>query len=258
MYFFFFTYIIVFMNNDINDKNNDEINTDNADEIKIDLDNDDDSIDLGIKKRDFSQNINTNNNLDVDKDKNDLDKNDDNHKDIDIEYEDDIISEEESENPKAYIKKLKDEIKQLKKDKTDLLTNWQKDKAEFINARKRDEETKSDVIKFANQVLINDLLPIIDGYEQAKMQPAWNTVDEAWRKGIETIIDKIYTALQKAGVESYGKEGDDFNPSLYEALGQDKTDDKLKDNKISIIMQKGYKLHDKVIRVALVKVYHFE
>ena len=178
--------------------------------------------------------------------------------DSEVIMDDEIISEEETENPKSYIKKLKDEIKQLKKDKTDLLTSWQKDKAEFINARRRDEETKSDVIKFANQILINDLLPIIDGYEQAKSQPSWNTVDEAWRKGIEAIIDKIYAALRKAGVESYGQEGDEFDPNIYEALGQEKTEDASKDHKIAIVMQKGYKMHDKVIRVALVKVYHFE
>ncbi len=172
--------------------------------------------------------------------------------------EDDIISEDESENPKNAIKKLKDELKQAKQDKLDILTNWQKDKADFINARKRDEETKADVIKFSNQILINDLLPIIDGYEQAKMQPTWTSVDEAWRKGIEAIIDKIYATLQKNGVESYGKIGDEFDPKIHEALGQEKTDDGLKDHKVSMIMQKGYKLHDKVIRVALVKVYQFE
>lgn len=172
--------------------------------------------------------------------------------------EDDIISEDESENPKNAIKKLKEELKQAKQDKLDMLTNWQKDKADFINARKRDEETKADVIKFSNQILINDLLPIIDGYEQAKMQPTWAQVDEAWRKGIESIIEKIYVVLQKAGVESYGKIGDEFDPKIHEALGQEKTDDGLKDHKISMIMQKGYKLYDKVIRVALVKVYHFE
>ncbi len=212
MYFFFFTYIIRPMNNDIND------------DVTIDLEEDLNK-DMG---------------------------------DSEVILDDDIVSEEETENPKAYIKKLKDEIKQLKKDKTDLLTNWQKDKAEFINARRRDEETKADVIKFANQVLINDLLPIIDGYEQAKSQPTWITVDEAWRKGIEAIIDKVYTALQKAGVEAYGASGDDFNPNIYEALGQEMTDDKDKDHKVAIVMQKGYKMHDKVIRVALVKVYHFE
>ncbi len=172
--------------------------------------------------------------------------------------EDDIVSEDESENPKNAIKKLKEELKQAKQEKLDILTNWQKDKADFINARKRDEETKADVIKFSNQILINDLLPIIDGYEQAKQQPTWSQVDEAWRKGIEAIIDKIYSVLQKNGVESYGQVGDEFDPKIHEALGQESTTEKEKDHKISMIMQKGYKLHDKVIRVALVKVYHFD
>lgn len=224
------------------DMNNDDIidNNENKDsEIKIDLDADiNDTIDLGI------------NNL--------KNKKDDNSEMPDIDMDEDIISEDESENVNNTIKKLKDEIKQLKQEKIDILTNWQKDKAEFVNARRRDEETKADVIKFSNQILINDLLPIIDGYEQAKLQPTWTQVDEAWRKGIESIIDKLYTSLQKVGVESYGKEGDEFDPNIYEALGQEKTDDTSKDHKVAIIMQKGYKLHDRVIRAALVKVYHFE
>lgn len=208
------------MNNDNNDDNND---------IKIDLDNEEDTV--------LEPEI----------------EHVDDHTD-----EGDIISEDESENPKAALKKLKDELKQVKQEKMDLLTNWQKDKADFINARKRDEETKADVIKFSNQILINDLLPIIDGYEQAKNQPTWTTVDEVWRKGIEAIIDKVYAVLQKSGVESYGQAGDEFDPKMHEALGQEKTDDGLKDHKISMVMQKGYKLHDRVIRPAMVKVYHFE
>jgi molecular chaperone GrpE len=219
------------MNNDNNDKIDN--NADKNDEIKIDLDADiNDTIDLGIKK-------NTSTDVEVDDDT----------------EVDDIVSEEDVDNSKGVIKKLKDEIKQLKQEKIDLLTGWQKDKAEFINARRRDEETKADVIKFSNQILINDLLPIIDGYEQAKAQATWTAVDEAWRKGIESIIDKLYASLQKVVVESYGKEGDDFDPNIYEALGQEKTDDASKDHKVAMIMQKGYKLHDKVIRVALVKVY---
>ena len=107
-------------------------------------------------------------------------------------------------------------------------------------------------------MLINDLLPIIDGYEQAKAQPTWTAVDEAWRKGIEAIIDKVYGALKKVGVESYGTVGDQFDPNIYEALGQEITTEKEMDHTVSMIMQKGYKLHDKVIRVALVKVYQVE
>lgn len=169
--------------------------------------------------------------------------------------EDDIISEDESENPKVALKKVKDELKQAKQEKMDMLTNWQKDKAEFINARKRDEEAKQEIVKYSNQMLIADLLPIIDGYEQAKAQPTWTAVDEAWRKGIEAIIDKVYGALKKVGVESYGTVGDQFDPNIYEALGQEPTTEKEKDHTVSMVMQKGYKLHDKVIRVALVKVF---
>jgi molecular chaperone GrpE len=212
------------MNNDINDNKDDE--------IKIDLDTE---IDTDIEPIIH-------------------------HVEPEIEHhdEDDIISEDESENPKAALKKLKDELKQVKQEKMDMLTNWQKDKAEFINARKRDEEGKQEIIKYSNQMLIADLLPIIDGYEQAKAQPTWTTVDEAWRKGIEAIIEKIYGALKKVGVESYGTVGDQFDPNIYEALGQDTTTEKEKDHTVSMIMQKGYKLHDKVIRVALVKVYQAE
>jgi molecular chaperone GrpE len=224
------------MNNDNNDQI--DINENKESEIKIDLDADiNDTIDLGIPKT--KKPIDTT--VDTDMPETDVDE--------------EIILEDESENSNNTIKKLKDEIKQLKQEKIDLLTNWQKDKADFINARRRDEETKADVIKFSNQILINDLLPIIDGYEQAKTQSTWTAVDEAWRKGIESIIDKLYASLQKVGVESYGKEGDDFDPNIYEALGQEKTDDTSKDHKVAMIMQKGYKLHDKVIRVALVKVY---
>lgn len=213
------------------------MNNDTNDEIKMDLDTEEIDTDLDIK---------------LDPIENDIEP------EIDQGEEDDIVSEDESENPKAALKKLKEELKQVKQEKMDMLTNWQKDKAEFINARKRDEEAKQEIIKFSNQMLINDLLPIIDGYEQAKAQPTWIAVDEAWRKGIEAIIDKVYGALKKVGVESYGTAGDVFDPNIYEALGQDLTTEKEKDNTVSMIMQKGYKLHGKVIRVALVKVYHME
>ncbi len=175
--------------------------------------------------------------------------------DIDITDEDDVVSEEEDGNPKATIKKLREELKQAKQEKMDTLTSWQKDKADFLNARKRDEETKADVIKFANQAFIADLLPTLDGYEQATQQPSWTTVDETWRKGIEALMAKIYTSLQKVGVEAYGAVGDVFDPNLHQAIGNESTEDKTKDHTIAIVMQRGYTLHGRVVRPALVKVY---
>lgn len=169
--------------------------------------------------------------------------------------EEDIVSEEELENPKTALKKLRAELKLVKQEKMELLTGWQKDKAEFLNARKRDQETQADVIRFANQNLIIDMLPTLDGYEQAKAQSTWSAVDEAWRQGIESLMTKIYASLQKVGVEAYGAPGDIFDPNIHQAISNDPTDDAKKDHTISAVLQRGYKLHDKVIRPALVKVY---
>lgn len=178
---------------------------------------------------------------------------------IDLEEEtDDIIDEEELENPKSAIKKLRTELKQTKQEKMDLLTSWQKDKADFLNSRKRDQETQADVIRFANQALIADLLPTLDGYEQAKAQPDWTQVNETWKKGIEALMTKIYASLQKVGVEGYGAAGEPFDPNLHQAIGNEPTADKAKDHTIASVMQRGYTLHNKVVRPAMVKVYQAE
>lgn len=197
-----------------------------------------------------------------DKDNKDIDQGSEPVIDLDTELkgdedvlEDDIVSEEELGNPVATIKKLRAELKQAQQDRMNTLTSWQKDKADFLNARKRDQETQADVIRFSNQTLVTDMIPTLDGYEQAKAQPTWQAVDETWRKGVEALMDKIYSSLQKVGVEAYGALGDVFDPNLHQAIGNESTDDAKKDHTIAVVMQRGYKLHDKVIRPALVKVY---
>ncbi|MEN9604751.1 MAG: hypothetical protein RJB39_436 [Candidatus Parcubacteria bacterium] len=167
----------------------------------------------------------------------------------------DVISEEEAENPAAALKKLRAELKQVKQEKQDMLTGWQKDKADFLNARKRDQDTQADVIRFANQTLIMDMIPTLDGYEQAKAQPTWMSIDETWRGGVEALMSKIYASLQKVGVEAYGAPGDVFDPNLHQAIGNEPTEDPKKDQRLALVMQRGYKLHDRVIRPAMVKVY---
>lgn len=171
------------------------------------------------------------------------------------EDEDDIVSEEELENPKALIKKLRGDLKIAQQEKMDIMTSWQRDKADFLNARKRDQETQAEVIRFANQSLIIDMLPTLDGYEQATQQPSWTAVDETWRKGVEALMAKIYASLQKVGVEKYGNVGDVFDPNLHQAVGNVETTEKEKDHTLAVVMQTGYKLHDKVLRPALVQVF---
>lgn len=175
-----------------------------------------------------------------------------------IHDEDDVVSEEEIGNPQTIIKKLRADLKAAQQEKMDIMTSWQRDKADFLNARKRDQETQAEVIRFANQNLVIDMLPTLDGYEQATQQAGWTAVDETWRKGVESLMVKIYASLQKIGVEKYGKTGDMFDPNLHQAVGNVETDDKKKDHTLAVVMQTGYKLHDKVIRPALVQVFQIQ
>ena len=83
----------------------------------------------------------------------------------------------------------------------------------------------------------------------------WCDTIEVWRKGVESLMTKIYASLQKVGVEKYGKIGDAFDPALHQAVGNVETTDKAQDHTIAVVMQTGYTLHDKVVRPALVKVF---
>ena len=69
--------------------------------------------------------------------------------------------------PKDQVKKLREKLKQAVAEKQEYLTNWQKDKAEFVNARKRDEESKADFLKFAASNVVEEILPTLDSFDSA-------------------------------------------------------------------------------------------
>jgi molecular chaperone GrpE len=165
-----------------------------------------------------------------------------------IEYADDNLSE--------VIKNLKAKIKVLESEKMDLLTSWQKDKAEFINARKRDEEAKVEFLKFAKQGVIEELLPALDSFDMAMGQKEkWESVSAEWRKGVENIQVQLLGTLSKHDVKPYGVIGDAFDPNLHHSIATVQTEEKSNDHKIAEVLQKGYVMSGKVVRPALVKVF---
>lgn len=175
--------------------------------------------------------------------------------DIDSDTEEDITFEEDNEarentarDAGEKVKKLKAEIEKLKLEKQQYLDNWQRDKAEFINARKRDEDAKSEFLKFANSGFVEELLPLIDSFESALKHTES-------KEGIELIFNQFKTILKKQGVEEFGTIGEGFDPAKHQAIGSVDTDDTTKDHTVAEILQKGYSLHGKVIRPAFVKVF---
>jgi len=91
----------------------------------------------------------------------------------------DVVMDDESEAPEALIKKLKDKIKTLEKEKQEYMNGWQRERADFINYKKRIEEEKIEVVKYANEGLLEEITQVLDSFEMAfSNKEAWEKVDK--------------------------------------------------------------------------------
>ena len=122
--------------------------------------------------------------------------------------------------------------------------------AEYDNFRKRTQKEKDQSYANGKSDAVAKLLPVYDNLERALNQP---TEDAAYKKGVEmtmTELVKIFTGL---GVEIFGNVGDSFDPNLHNAVMHTE-DESLGENVISQVLQKGFKLGEKVVRFAMVQV----
>lgn len=180
-----------------------------------------------------------------------------------IEDEDDVVFEENTEvtSPDANAKfaKLKKRIKELEKEKTELLNNWQRDKADFINARKHDAVQQERFLKFAKEDVTSELISVLDSFESAfKNKEAWEKVDKNWRVGVEYIHSQLVGVLSNHGVSVINPIGQIFDPNRDEAVESVEVDKKEDDHKVIEVLNLGYKLHDKIIRAPKVKVGEYK
>ena len=123
--------------------------------------------------------------------------------------------------------------------------------AEYDNYRKRTSKEKEEAYTFAKADAVSKLIPAIDTFERAAGAPGDN-LDE-YKKGIEMTYRQIMEILAALGVEHFGESGDEFNPDLHNAV-MHKEDESFGENTVCDVLQKGYKIGDKVIRPAMVSV----
>ena len=123
--------------------------------------------------------------------------------------------------------------------------------AEFQNYKKRAAKEKTDTLQYANEKIVGDLLPVIDNFERAL---ATETDDlEGYAKGMQLIFEQFKKALENAGLEEIKAMDEEFDPNVHTAVMTDNIEDK-DDGKITKVLQKGYKLRDKVVRPSMVAV----
>ena len=122
--------------------------------------------------------------------------------------------------------------------------------AEYDNYRKRSQKEKDNLYADVRADVVTKFLPVYDNLVRAIQQ---GTEDEAYRKGVEMIMNQFCTTLQKLGVEKIEALGQTFDPTLHNAVMH--VEDETKgENEIVEVFQEGFRLGDKVIRFAMVKV----
>jgi molecular chaperone GrpE len=178
------------------------------------------------------------------------------------EEEEDIVEFEYNadgeEDLKKTLKKLRADLKQAKKEKEEYLTGWQKERADFANYKKGEEDRKTMLSESMRERIISRFLAVADSFSMAfANKEAWEKVDLNWRIGIQHIYSQLYSIFEEYGIKEIGAEGESFDHNIHESLEVVSTDKKEQDHKIAKVIQKGYKLGDRVIRPARVNVYEF-
>lgn len=174
--------------------------------------------------------------------------------DEDVQYENDSLGEEEK------IEKLKKKLNDCLKERGDYLDGWQRAKADLVNARKSFDAERLRMLSYATESVILELIPVVDSFELAlKHTETEEAVSKDWQEGVLNIYQQMLKILECHGVLPIDPAGGErFNMSEHAALQMQDTQNKEEDQKILAVVQRGYKMNDKVIRPAQVIIAHYQ
>jgi len=150
------------------------------------------------------------------------------------------------------VESLRWQLDSARSENEEQLRGWQRTQADFVNFRRRTEQERADLIKSAEAGLLRDLLPVVDDLQRALVSLPPELRGLTWVEGILLIERKLAAVLDLHGlvpIEALSKE---FDPHLHEAVLTD--GDPQEATVVTAELQRGYRLHDWVLRPTLVKV----
>lgn len=148
---------------------------------------------------------------------------------------------------------LRGKLQELEQKAAENYDKYVRATAELENYKKRSLREKADAVKFGNENLLRDILPLMDNIDRA-MDHACNSDDfEAFRKGLKMLQDQLLVCLQKHGVEQIEAVGKDFDPHVHEAMLQVESKEH-QDLKVVGEFERGYLLNGRLLRPAKVSV----
>lgn len=166
-----------------------------------------------------------------------------------------IKEEKKAEEPKEHKKEHKKDkkLEELQNEINTLKDKNMRIAAEMVNTLRRKDEETNRLLKYSNESLITELLPVIDNFERALNVDAKTTDIESYQKGMTMIYNSLKNILEKFEVKEIEAIDKEFDPSYHQAVMQEEKEE-TKENIVIEVLQKGYTYKDKVIRPAMVKV----
>lgn len=166
------------------------------------------------------------------------------------------VQEQEAAAPASEESKtseLEARIAELEKESADNRDKWLRATADYKNFKRRVDQERAELIRSASAGLLLKLLPVADDMQRALGSTPEEIAATPWYEGVKLIAQKLQTVLESEGVTTIAALGQDFDPNqheavIYEAAGEGQ------EGKVVAELQKGYKLRDRVLRPAMVKV----
>jgi molecular chaperone GrpE len=180
--------------------------------------------------------------------KNEQDEMNDSATDLDLDHE--LAEGDTAETEAAMDVVPLEEYQKLKAERDALFDRAARQQAEFENFRKRNAREQAEFKQYALADTVKTLLPILDSLQRAlDSAPA----DDKMRQGVELIVRQFNDALGKLGVEPVQAKGKPFDPTLHEAIEMVETDE-APDHQVLDELQRGYRIKERLLRPAMVRV----
>jgi len=152
--------------------------------------------------------------------------------------------------PEAPAPSVEERLAKAQEEAQKYLNNWHRAEADFQNYKRRAEQEREELRRYGNVSVIINLLPVLDDFERAFSSLDSRLAGLSWFDGILLIYRKLRQLLENAGVTPIQTEGQTFDPRFHEAVAHVEGEE----GKVISEVQRGYKLHDRVLRPAIVVV----
>ncbi|WEG72748.1 nucleotide exchange factor GrpE [Vagococcus intermedius] len=164
---------------------------------------------------------------------------------------DEILGETEADLSSEEVpEKTKEEL--LQEQLSEMEDKFLRAQAEIANMRNRNIKDREAAAKYRSQDLGKELLPAIDNLERALAIEVTDEQGESLKKGIEMVMESVLHAMKSAGIEEISAMGEIFDPNLHQAVQTAPVEGNQKSDEIINVLQKGYILHDRVLRPSMV------